>query len=293
MKKMILLLVLTLNIFAGENTQTEEKKIQQKLDSLQKPLYNPFVENYILNELKQLRDENRELKVELHETLAKKEVELTSNAVNYATSTINNMFYIIAAATSLLVLVGWGSIKDINEKITNIVNEKVAKVIDDYEKRMEVVENDLAKRTKQVLQNQKEIEKTNTIHSLWMRASSETTLSGKIDIYNEILELRPDDVEAIIYKADAVLDMGEANWALNLTNQALGIDDEYADGFYQRAKVYSVLGFTENAIEDLQKAIEKNEQYINEIENEDEFSTLLNEEKIQNILSKYKQDITV
>jgi tetratricopeptide (TPR) repeat protein len=293
MKKLFLVLFLVLNIYADSKidiNDTKEQKIQEKLDSLQKPLYNPFVENYILNELKQLRDENRELKVEIHEILAKKEIEFTNNAVNYATSTINNMFYIIAAATSLLVLVGWGSIKDINEKITNIVNEKVAKVIDDYEGRMDIVEKDLAKRTKQVLQNQKEIEKTNTMHSLWMRASSETTLSGKIDIYNEILELRPDDVEAIIYKADAVLDMGEANWALNLTNQALSIDGEYADGLYQRAKVYSVLGFIENAIDDLEKAIELNEQYIPEIENEDEFKVILNEEKVQNILSRNKSE---
>ena len=196
------------------------------------------------------------------------------------------MFYILAAATSLLVIVGWTSIRDMNAKIKNIVDEKISKVINDYEKRMETVEEDLKQRSKQVIQNQKDIEKTNTIHSLWMRASSETTLSGKVDVYNEILEHRPDDVEAIIYKADAVLDLGEANWALNLTNQALQIDNNYADAFYQRAKVYSVLGFIENAIEDLEKAVSLNEQYISEIENEEEFKVLIEEEKVKQLLSR-------
>ncbi len=278
--------IVTLILASFGFATTDPHKIEKKITSLEKPLYNPFVENYILNELKTLRDENRDLKIDLHETMAKKEVDISNNAINYATSTINNMFYILAAATSLLVIVGWTSIRDMNAKIKNIVDEKISKVINDYEKRMETVEEDLKQRSKQVIQNQKDIEKTNTIHSLWMRASSETTLSGKVDVYNEILEHRPDDVEAIIYKADAVLDLGEANWALNLTNQALQIDNNYADAFYQRAKVYSVLGFIENAIEDLEKAVSLNEQYISEIENEEEFKVLIQEEKVQQLLSR-------
>ena len=265
---------------------TDPNQIEKRVTNLEKPLYNPFVENYILNELKLLRDENRDLKIDLHETMAKKEVDISNYAINYATSTINNMFYILAAATSLLVIVGWTSIRDMNAKIKNIVDEKISKVISDYETRMESVEEDLKQRSKQVIQNQKDIEKTNTIHSLWMRASSETTLSGKVDIYNEILEHRPDDVEAIIYKADTVLDLGEANWALNLTNQALKIDDNYAAAFYQRAKVNSVLGFIENVIEDLEKAISLNEQYISEIENEAEFKILVENERIKQLLAR-------
>ncbi len=284
MVKFILLITILFGSLLAATTNSE--KIENKIQSLEKPLYNPFVENYILNELKTLRDENRDLKIDLHETMAKKEVDISNNAISYATATINNMFYILAAATSLLVIIGWTSIKDMNAKIKNVVDEKVSKVINDYENRMEIVEEDLKQRSKQVIQNQKDIEQTNTIHSLWMRASSETTLNGKVDIYNEILEHRPDDVEAIIYKADAVLDLGEANWALNLTNQALQIDETYADAYYQRAKVYSVLGFIENAIEDLEKAVALNEQYLHEIENEDEFKILLQEKNLEELLSR-------
>ncbi len=282
-KNIFTIVFLTLTVMYAN---TNSGQIETKINSLEKPLYNPFVENYILHELKTLRNENRDLKVELHETLAKKEVEISNNAISYATATINNMFYILAAATSLLVIIGWTSIRDMNDKIKHIVDQRVSKVIDDYEQRMSIVEEDLKKRSKQVIQNQKDIEKTNTIHSLWMRASQETTLNGKVDIYNEILEHRPDDVEAIIYKADAVLDLGEANWSLNLTNHALQVDANYADAYYQRAKVYSVLGFLENAIEDLEKAIELNEQYISEIENEEEFKVLLEDKKLKLLLAR-------
>jgi len=280
MKKYILLLLITINLFAN----TVEDKAEENVKHLQKALYTPFVENYILNEIKLLRDENRDLKIDLHETLAKKEVDISNNAIGYATATINNMFYILAAATSLLVIVGWSSIRDMNSKIESIIDSKVSSVIDEYESRMHTIEKDLEKRSRQVFQNQKDIEETNTLHSLWMRASQETTLNGKIEIYDEILRIRTDDIEAIVYKADAVLDLGEAHWALNLTNQAIDIEDTYASAFYQRAKVYSVLGFIDNAIEDLEKAIEMNEQYIFEIKNEIEFKDILDHERLVELL---------
>lgn len=286
MKKICILLFLMMSFLYSNTSIDEQSKINEKVNELKKPLYNPFVENYILNEIKQLRDENRNLKVELHETLAKKEVQMNNNVVNYATSTINNMFYIIAAATSLLVIIGWTSIKDTNEKVKNMIDEKTSKIIQEYEQRLVNFEIDLEKRSKQVKQNQHQIEVTNTIHSLWLRSSQESTPTGKIEIYDEILTIRPDEVEALTYKADAVLDMGEANWALNLTNLALEIDASYPNAYYQRAKIYAVLNQDDNAILDLTKAIELNEQYVEEIENDEEFDTLINHKKVQAFLKQ-------
>lgn len=282
----LLLLISTILIAQTKTEPTTQKQINEKIDSLKKPLYNPFVENYILNEIKQLREENRDLKIELHKTLAKKEVDISTNVINYATSTINNMFYIIAAASSILVIIGWSSIKDINEKVKNMIDEKTSKTIYEYEERMSIFEKDLAKRAKQVKQNEQEIEIMNAIHSLWLRASQETTPSGKIEIYDEILKIRPDEVEALTYKADATLDLGEANWSLSLTNQALEIDSDYPNAFYQRAKVFAVLGQDDNAIVDLEKAIELNEEYIYKIETEEEFAELVNHEEVIKILDK-------
>lgn len=284
--KYLLLLFLTVSaLFAN----TSEKELNKKINTLEKPLYNPFVENYILNEIKLLRDENRNLKIQIHESLAKKEVEISNNVINYATSTINNMFYIIATASSILVIIGWTSIKDVNEKIKHMIDEKTSKTIDEYEGRMAQFEKSLAQRAKQVKENAQEIEIMNTIHSLWLRASQDSTPSGKIEAYDEILELRPEDVEAIAYKADAVLDLGEANWSLNLTNQALLIDDNYSNAYYQRAKAFAVLNQEENAINDLEKAIELNEDYSSEIENDEEFNKIAKLERVQSLISQKAQ----
>lgn len=277
---LVLLIVFLTNINANEN-----QKINEKIESLEKPLYTPFVENYILHELRLLRDENRDLKIQLHEKLAKKEVEISNNVINYATSTINNMFYIIAAACSILVIIGWNSIRDINEKVKNVIDEKTSKTIQKYEERMIVFEKDLEKRAKQVKQNEQEIEIMNTIHSLWLRATQESTPSGKIEIYDEILELRPDDVEAMVFKAESVLDLNEANWSLNLTNQAIEIDNNYANAFYQRAKAYAVLKQDQFALEDLEKAVALNDEYINEMESDKVFRRLLSGKDIKELFA--------
>lgn len=284
--KYLLLLFLT---FSAVFANIQEKELVKKIDNLEKPLYTPFVENYMLNELKILRDENRNLKIQIHESLAKKEVEISNNVINYATSTINNMFYIIATASSILVIIGWTSIKDVNEKIKHMIDEKTSKTINEYEGRMAQFEKSLAQRAKQVKENAQEIELMNTIHSLWLRASQDSTPSGKIEAYDEILELRPEDVEAIAYKADAVLDLGEANWSLNLTNQALLIDDNYSNAYYQRAKAFAVLNQEENAIHDLEKAIELNEDYSSEIENDEEFNEIAKLERVQSLISQKAQ----
>ena len=286
LRAVLLMVLICIGMQAVDNKQSN--KIQQRVDSLNKPLYNPFVENYILQELKQLREENRDLKIDLHKTLAQKEVQISNNVVNYATSTINNMFYIIAAATSILVIMGWNSLRDINEKFKLKIDEKTSQIVQEYEERMNVFERDLAKRARQVKQNEQEIEITNTIHSLWLRATKESTPSGKIEIYDEILTIRPDDIEAIVYKAEAVLDMGEANWSLSLTNHALQIDKNYANAYYERAKAYAVLDSEESAVADLQKAVELNEQYLEEIETEPEFQELLSK---HNLMAQLKENV--
>ena len=286
LRAVLLMVLICIGMQAVDNKQSN--KIQQRVNSLNKPLYNPFVENYILQELKQLREENRDLKIDLHKTLAQKEVQISNNVVNYATSTINNMFYIIAAATSILVIMGWNSLRDINEKFKLKIDEKTSQIVQEYEERMNVFERDLAKRARQVKQNEQEIEITNTIHSLWLRATKESTPSGKIEIYDEILTIRPDDIEAIVYKAEAVLDMGEANWSLSLTNHALQIDKNYANAYYERAKAYAVLDSEESAVADLQKAVELNEQYLEEIETEPEFQELLSK---HNLIAQLKENV--
>ena len=65
----------------------------------------------------------------------------------------------------------------------------------------------------------------------------------------------PDNVEALTYKADSLLDPGEDWWALSLTNQAIDHDQEYALAYWQRACAELALGQRDEAVRNLETAI--------------------------------------
>ena len=114
-----LLTILLLLIFSSALSANEKgtKDLKQLLDK-------PLIERYILDDLKDLRVENMKLRTEVEKRITKAEVEQTDRAARYVTDTIGNIFYLIAAATSILVFSGWNSLRDIRSKTENIVEER-------------------------------------------------------------------------------------------------------------------------------------------------------------------------
>ncbi|MDQ2178696.1 hypothetical protein [Marinifilum sp. D714] len=279
MKNLFLLIVL----FVSFKAVGEEKVV--KIDSLDQPMFKPFIERYILDELKSLRQENLELKKYVAEKLADAKLESSDRAINYTTSTINNIFYIITAAASLLVLLGWKSLSDIKKSIKKDTGAKIQQLTADYEKRLNAIENQAKERSEIIVDTQKKISTTNSIHSLWMRAGIEKSEEEKISIYDEILDINPSDVEAMTYKADALLEIGEVRWALNLANTAIEKDNQYALAYWQRACAYAHLEKDNEAIKDIEKAIGLSETFIDELDKEIHFKKLRGNSKFELILN--------
>ncbi len=239
-----------------------------------KPLYTPFIERYILDELRSLRSEMQAQRAEFTEKYTRAQLETSDRAVSYTTSTVNNIFYIIATAASIFALVGWSSLREVRHKLNEVVDQKVSSISDEYEKRLVDLERKLKDRTERIISAQEEISRTNTIHSLWMRAGLEATPQAKIDVYDQILAFNPEDVEALTYKADEVLELGEAEWALNLCDQALGINPDYPYAYYQRACANATLNQLDSAMDDLQKAIELSKTYLDEAKSDKDLENL-------------------
>ncbi len=261
-----LLLAFMLPLQAAED---KDEKAQQVIDGLQQPLYNPFVERYMLDEIKALRMELQQQRVDFAEKYSRAQLESSDRAINYTTSTVNNIFYMIAAAASIFALVGWSSLRDLRSKINEVMDQKVVTISDEYEQRLSNLERKLKDRTERIISAQEEISRTNTIHSLWMRAGLEATPQSRIEVYDQILELSPDDTEALTYKADAVLELDEPEWALNLCDKALAINPDYAYAHYQRACANSTLGQLDVALDDLKQAIELSATYLEEARNDE------------------------
>lgn len=276
-------LVLTLLMMAPFWVAAQSDSFQ--VDSLNKPLYEPFIERYILDEIKSLREENQMLRSQVKKQIADARLESSDRAINYTTSTINNIFYIITAAASLLVLLGWRSLNDIKNSLKRDMSKKVETLTADYANRLNEIETKMKERSKVIIETQKNITDTNSIHSLWMRAGIEKSDEDKISIYDEILSINPNDVEAMTYKADTLLEIGEVRWALNLLNTAIEYDDEYSLAYWQRACAYAKLEKPADALKDIEKSLQLSSTLQDELLSEVHFENLRNEPEFKALVA--------
>lgn len=255
-----------------------------EVEALNEPLYKPFIERYVLDELKQLRTDMAALRHEMIQQIVDREINAVDKAISYSTDTVTYFFYLIAGATSILVLVGWTSIREIRERVHSLADEEISKLVTEYEHRLHAIEQQLNQKTLHIEENREEIERTQDLQSLWLRAAQEHSAAHKIAIYDQILKLKRDDCEALTYKADAVLELGEPQWASNLCHQALLIDPENSHAFYQLACAYSALGQLEEALYYLKEAIQRSESYRDEISQDPALQPLQAHPGLQKIL---------
>lgn len=276
--KQITLIILILLALLGNLKAEEEPKIPM--------LERPLIERYILDELKAVRMDNQQTRVYMEQHIAQLKIEDSDRAARYMTDTIANIFYLIAAATSILFFAGWNSLRDIRSKTEDIIETSIEMITEQYKQELATLQDKVQEQSQIVLDNQKNIYNAQLIHSYWMRSNLETNAQAKIDLYDEILKINDSDAEVYAYKADAVLDLDEYEWALNLSNKAIEIDNEYGYAYWQRSCAQAKLENFKEAVKDLEKAIEKSPSLKEEIENEPYFTTLRtsNEFKTSTIL---------
>lgn len=282
----LLCLYSSVSVFA--DTEAEQKALQS-VESLKKPLYSPFIERYVLDELKQLRTEQAQTRQELTQQIVDRELRSVDRGVSYATDTITYFFYLIAAATSVLVLVGWTSIRDMKERVHSLADEEISKLIHEYEKRLATIEKLLQQKTQHIEENREEIERTQEVQSLWLRAQQDSSPANKISIYDDILKVRHEDCEALTYKADAVLELNEPQWAVNLCHQALKIDPDNSHAFYQLACAHTALEQFDEALRFLAEALNRRDSYLEEIREDPALEPLVNDdifEALEDLMDK-------
>jgi len=262
----------------------KDEKAEETIEALNAPLYSPFTERYLLDEVKTLRQIVADTRVEFTEKMTEKELAVADKALMYATDTVTYFFYLIAGASTLLVLVGWNSLREIKERATALANDEIKRITASYENRLEALERELHHKSRHIAKTQEEIELTNEVHSLWLKASQESIPQNKIAIYDQILGLRPDDLEALTYKADAALSMGQTQWANSLANRALTLDPDNSHALYQRACAHAESGYHEEALRDLADAIAKSEALREQAELDASFEKIRDEDEFIQLL---------
>ncbi|WP_067868758.1 hypothetical protein [Neptuniibacter marinus] len=271
---LISFIILSLNAVWAETSSTETVKntvSEDKINTLEQPLYNPFIERYIIDELKQLRIEQQNLRVEYTKEITDRQLHVAEIAATYATDTVTYFFYLIAATSSALLLVGWNSLRDIRNNIQGHAETKISQLIIDYESRLDELERGLISKSAVIKENQQEIETTNEVQAYWLKAGQEASWEQKIKLYDQILELRPDSAEALTYKADAALELDNPQWAIALCNKALELEADNGHAFFQLACAFSDLQADHIAYEYLLRAIDVSEEYLRQAKEEERF----------------------
>jgi tetratricopeptide (TPR) repeat protein len=261
--------------------------VAQEQTYAEKSIYDkPLMERYILDELKTLRTDQQDLERRLIIQITDRELAVADKSLNYANVTVTYFFYIIAGVASLIAMIGWQSLRELRTNTKKMADqqlkdadEKLQEIAESYEKKFQALERELKRKTRNISENNKEIERINEVHNLWLRAQSSQTPEQKIEVYDEILKIRPGDLEALTYKADAAMEIHEFHWALSLCNRVLEVDDTNAHALYQRACAYARLGVEEQAISDLERAIVGSESLRELASEEADFETLFGNER--------------
>lgn len=269
-----------------------DEQAQETVSAGGKPLYTPFIERYVLDELKQLRIDQAQTKQELTQQIVDREHNSVDRGVAYATNTVTYFFYLIAAATSLLVLVGWSSMREIKERAATHADAEISRLIQEYEKRLSLIEAQLRQKSRHIEENREEIEMTKEIQSLWLRAQQDPLPSNKISVYDELLKLRHDDCEALTYKADAALELNEPQWAINLCHQALKIDPNNGHAFYQLACAYTALEQFDEAVRHLAQALARSEHYLDDVREDPALEALVKDQAFEDLASLMAEETT-
>lgn len=277
--QMRFLLLLTVMLSGFASAETPQKYSESDL------LDRPLMERYILDELKALRSEQQSLEKRLTVQFTERELQVADKSLNYANVTVTYFFYIIAGVASLIALVGWQSLREFKNNTKEMADKRLDDIALEYEKKFLELERDLKRKTRIISQNNKDIEVINEIHNLWLRAQSMPTPEQRMEIYDEILRIRPGDLEAMTYKADAAMEIREYHWALSLCNRVLDLDELNGPALYQRACAYSRLGAEDQAIEDLEKAIQSSPSVRDHIYEEKDFEPLRGNPRFDDLIS--------
>ena len=257
----------------------------EEQESKQTFFEKPLVERYVLDELKSLRYDFQDLERRLTIAMTDRELDVADKSLGYASNTVTYFFYIIAGVASLIAMIGWQSLREIRENTKKTANQQIKLISEQYEKQFEALEKDLRRKTRRIADNHIEIEKINDIHNFWLRAQKAQTPEQKIEVYDEILKIRPGDLEALTSKADAAMEMREFHWALSICNRVLEVDDNNQNALYQRACAFACLGDEERAIYDLTQAINGQPSLRELAAEEADFENLKGNEKFELLLS--------
>ena len=255
-----------------------------------RPVISPLIERYMLDELKALRKELADTRVQLVREVTDRQLRVAESVSNVANNTVTFFFYVFAGLGTAFAFWGWTSIRDLKLTVKGAAEAEIVRLSQEYETRLTKLEVDLQSKGKIIIENQREFEVAQTVRALWLQSHQAPNPRTKIEYYDQILELTPGDSETMAYKADAALQLGERDWALSLCNRILEDNPDSSLALYQRACAWAGIGEFDSAIADLEKAIELAPGLREQTRTEEEFAPLVELDSFKALIEHSESD---
>lgn len=214
--KIVILLLGVINIWNTDaNTwRNMELTIPKELD---------LTKRYILEEVKNLRIEVESLRREMQIEINKKQIETIDKALSYSANTVNYFFIIITLTIMWIWIFWWKSIKDVKNRWSNNFEKKVEKSIFESQRKLQELEKEQVRQSKQTLLDQENIIKKQESGYLWSQYNREESLRDKFKLLEEISELEIEEETLSIQKEKSNLYIWLEMWdkALQVSTNAL------------------------------------------------------------------------
>lgn len=220
-----------------------------------------WTQRFILTELKELRTQLESTRRELNQELNVRELASVDRALSYNANTVNFLWIIITIAVTGFGLVGWRTMKDVRENLTNNFEKKVQKKVKEEQKKLEAFmrkfEKDQLEQSQEILKNQEFIQKKQEAGYLWSQYNREENPSAKLELLEKVssIALEEDEIFILIERSGIYLELALWDKVLELSEKWLEISTDNTILLYNRASALVMTEQTDEAVKVLTNVI--------------------------------------
>jgi tetratricopeptide (TPR) repeat protein len=257
-KTIITLLLLICSLGFTQASEEEYIFVSEQVNSSWSQLIVPddinWTQRFILSEMKELRTQLEATRRELNEELNKRELEAVDRALSYSGNTVNFLWLIMTMAVTGFWLVGWRTMKDVRENLTNNFEAQIQKNVRVQQKRLEEFmqkfEQEQLSQSKEILETQELMQKKQEWAYYWSQFNREEDGVVRLELLEKIAWLNVEEDELIILIERALIYVSLGLWdkALETSDRWLELSSENTTLLYTKAESLVMLEESEEGL---------------------------------------------
>ncbi len=261
----ILIVEVFLNTSFALTDETEYQYVSEVQSSSWTKIVIPdditWTQRFILAEMKELRTDLEKTKRELNIELNNRELASVDRALSYSGNTVNFLWLIITMAVTWFWLVGWRTMKDVRENLTDNFQKEVQKSVKvqetHLEEFMEKFKNEQLLQSSVILKNQEKIKMKQEAAYYWSQYNREEDMVVRLEILDSIeaLTLEEDNLFIFVERANVYVSIALWDKALENADYWLELSSENTSLLVSKAQALVMLEDIDEAMKVINNVI--------------------------------------